>query len=189
MGTIRKISCSVLVAAALSGCSVLPGSGSESGPKKGDESGLTYQDALEAMLPGVRDAMKPAMPGVEPQEGLRSNADCGGPDLLDGKDASKVKSTFDVDLTGVAPDGRSPEELASGVVSRLVSQGEWKAGQRQDTTPVSKPDGVIKYVDKPGAGSVMVIAYPFKTTSGAVIPKLSAVIVTDCLRNPKYMKE
>ncbi|MFG2999292.1 hypothetical protein [Streptomyces sp. NPDC048340] len=165
-----------------------PGSGSGS-PKKGDEGGRTYQEALDAMLPGVREAMKPAMPEIEPQEELRGNADCGGPDVLDGKDASKVKSTFDVDLTGVASDGRSPEELASGVVSRLTGQGGWQAGQRPDSTPVGKPDGVIKYVDKPGSGTVMVIAYPFKTTSGAVIPKLSAVIETDCLRNPKYMKE
>ncbi|MFD9307490.1 hypothetical protein ACFWCB_33260 [Streptomyces sp. NPDC060048] len=186
-GTIRKISCAVLVAAAVSSCSMLPGSGSGS-PEKGDD-GRTYQDALDAMLPGVRDAMKPAMPDIEPAEGLRDNADCGGPDLTDGKDASKVKSTFDVDLTGVASDGRTPQELASGVVSRLTRQGGWTAGERPDTAPVGKPDGVIKYVDKPGAGTVMVIAYPFKTTSGAVIPKLSAVIVTDCLRNPKYMKE
>ncbi|MEU7603090.1 hypothetical protein AB0B78_06280 [Streptomyces sp. NPDC040724] len=173
------------MAAALSGCSVLPGSGSESRPKKGDESGLTYQDALEAMLPGVRDAMKPAMPGVEPQEGLRSNADCGGPDLLDGKDASKVKSTFDVDLTGAAPDGRSSEELASGVVSRLTAQEGWKVDRERKVAPAE----VVEYVRKSGAGIVMISAYTFKTTSGEVIPKLTASIVTDCLRNPKYLKE
>ncbi|MGW5847055.1 hypothetical protein ACWFQ8_03645 [Streptomyces sp. NPDC055254] len=148
----------------------------------------TYQEALEAMLPSVEEAMRLAMPGIEPQQGSMGNADCGGPDLLDGKDASKQRATYNIDLTGLASDGRSPEELASGVVSRLKSQGGWTAGERQDGTPVGYPDGVIKYLEKAGAGGVMIIAHPFKTTSGAVIPKLTAVIDTDCLRNPKYLQ-
>ncbi|MBT2451338.1 hypothetical protein J7F03_30565 [Streptomyces sp. ISL-43] len=167
---------------------MLPGSGSES-KEKGDEGGRTYQDAMDAMYPGVLDAMKPAMPGVEPQESSNGNSECGGPDLLDGKDGSKVVSSHVVSLIGLASDQRSPEELTSGVVSRLTSQEGWQLEQRSDSSLVGHPGGVLKYVKKPGVGTVMISAYQFKTTSGDAIPKLYANIVTDCLRNPEWQKE
>ncbi|MGW0361889.1 hypothetical protein [Streptomyces sp. NPDC002990] len=187
-GTIRKISYAVLVAAALSGCSMLPGSGSESGPEKGDATGPTYQEAMDAMLPGVRAAMQPAMPGIEPQEGGNGNTECGGPDYLDGKDASKIVSSHVISLTGPASDQRSPEELTNAVVSQLTSQGGWQVEQRGDNGLAGHPGGVLKHVKKPGAGTVLVSAYHFKTTSGEAIPKLYANVVTDCLRNPDWQK-
>lgn len=167
---------------------MLPGSGSGS-PKKGDEGGRTYQEAMDAMHPAVLEAMRPAMPGIEPQESSNGNSECGGPDLLDGKDGSKLVSSHVVSLIGPASDQRSPEELTGGVVSRLTSQEGWQLEQRSDSTLDGHPGGVLKYVKKPGAGTVMISAYQFKTTSGEAVPKLYANIVTDCLRNPKWQKE
>lgn len=174
--------------AAVSSCSALPGSGSGS-EKKGDKSGPSYQDAMDAMHPGVLAAMKPAMPDVEPEERSNGNTDCGGPDLTDGKDASKIKSSHIIDLIGPSSDRRSPEELLSGVVSRLTSQDGWQADERRVISPAGHPDGVVQHLKKPGAGVVIITASPFRTTSGEIIPSLTANIVTDCLWNPKYQKE
>ncbi|MEV7525052.1 hypothetical protein [Streptomyces sp. NPDC091371] len=177
----------MLVAATLSGCSMLPGSGSGSGSeKKADGAGRTYQEAMDAMYPGVLDAMKPAMPGIEPDERGNGKTECGGPDFLDGKDASKLVASQVIDLTGPASDRRPPEELLDGVVSRLTIQDGWKAQERRVISPAGHPDGVTQQVMMPGSGVVMISASPFRTTSGEIIPKLTANVVTDCLRNPAW---
>ncbi|MFD3539754.1 hypothetical protein ACFWUQ_09675 [Streptomyces sp. NPDC058662] len=172
--------------AALSSCSALPGSGSDPGPGKGDASGPTYQEALEAMLPGVQEAVRQVMPGVEPGELSKGGTNCGGPDFSDGKDASKVRFEYQLDLTGPSSDRRTPQELASGVVTHLTGRGGWEVEQREGSDTPDPSGMVTKYVKKQGSGLVVVRAYPFTTTSGEVVPKLGADILTDCLRNPKY---
>ncbi|MGW2817734.1 hypothetical protein [Streptomyces sp. NPDC001415] len=189
MGTrsLRKISMAVLIALAACGCSAIsgsPGSGKKTSSKS--QAGPTYQQAMEALYPDVLSAMKATMPGIRPDEYSGGTENCGGPDWIDSKDASKRTSSSYISLPGAPSDKRTPVALVDGVLQHLRGQGWTEDTQRPSNVAGSE---VTKYAKKQGGnGFVIISTSPFKLASGEMIQTLVAQVVTDCLRNPDYNK-
>ena len=184
-GSLRSLTLAVLTAgaAALTAAGCSAGSG---GP--GGASGPTYSEAVDAMYPDVLSAMKAAMPQIQPEEYSDAPTDCGGPDVLDSKDASKRRASVYVRLPGDPSDTRTSTELVDKVVADLSGHG-WQVQESKDTTPTSDPAGSLKYMTKPGVpGKVRISSAPFTLASGKVIQDLTANVLTDCLRNPDWRK-
>ncbi|MCT9089160.1 hypothetical protein N4G70_09790 [Streptomyces sp. ASQP_92] len=183
----KRISIAALIAVVACGCSSASGnSGSGSGKKTGG--GPTYQQAMDALHPDVLDAIKATMPGIRPDEYSDGSRDCGGPDWIDSKDASKRSLTSYIRVPGAPSDKRTPAALVDSVVEHL--RGKNWAEDPERTGSSNAGDGsVTKYVKKTGGnGSAVVSATPFKLASGETSQTLVAQIVTDCLRNPDYHK-
>ena len=171
------------------GCSALP-EGDESDTKKKEEAtGPTYDQAMDAMYPDALSAMKATMPQVEVEEIPGGQTNCGGLDVVDSKDASKLKASAAVRLPGDPSDKRSADTVVNEVVTHLRDKG-WEIVSREPTTPPGHTDGVLKYMKKPGVSGIAEISsYPFRLTSGKISQTLNTKVITDCLRNPDWQKE
>ncbi|MFF3977836.1 hypothetical protein ACWGNF_04640 [Streptomyces sp. NPDC055808] len=191
MGTagLRKISMAVLIVLAACGCSTAAGNPGSSKKSSGKSAtGTTYQQAMDAMYPDVLSAMKATMPGIEPDEYSDGTRDCGGPDWIDSKDASKRTLSSYVRLPGAPSDKRTPTTLVETVLGHLRGQG-WAEDPKRPGSSSAGEGSVTKYVKKQGGhGTVVLSATPFKLTSGEVSQTLVAQLVTDCLRNPDFNK-
>ncbi|MFJ4920132.1 hypothetical protein [Streptomyces sp. NPDC088725] len=181
--SLRTITPALLVVLAACGCSATSGSSGSGKKTNGRLSGPTYRQAMDAMYPDTLSAMKATMPAVRPEEDPGSTRDCGGADVLDGKDASRRIASAIISMPGDPSDTRTPATLVGSVANRLRGLG-WRVEKRHETSPAGHPDGVITHLKNPGTrGTVSVSAYPFRLSSGKISQTLVANVDTDCLRN------
>ncbi|UQA93735.1 hypothetical protein [Streptomyces halobius] len=157
----------------IGGCSI--GQGSK------EDTGLTPEQAIAALRADPVAALKATMPGVEIDEDPGSDANCGGPDFVDSRDASKIYSAVSYEAVGDTSEHRSPSELANKAVDYLTDKG-WKVKRRshegKERSATLSKHGV--------AGTAELLAWPSRLRSGKDVPILRANLVTDCLRNPDW---
>ncbi|WP_431043793.1 hypothetical protein ACQUSR_19140 [Streptomyces sp. P1-3] len=180
---LRQMTLPLAVLLAVGGC--LPGS---KGDKEQEDRGPTYEQAMDALYPDAKKAVKATMPDGDIEEIAGGQTECGGPDIIDSKDASKLLANAAIRVPGKPEDKRSAARLVEEVVDSLRSQG-WTIEPGQNTPP-GHSDGVTRNARKPGvSGMVEVTAYPFRLTSGKISQTLIADVITGCLRNPKWNKD
>ncbi|TSB16414.1 hypothetical protein [Streptomyces benahoarensis] len=161
------------VIAVLGGCSTARGA------KEGG--GTTPEQALAAARPDTVGALKAVMPGVEVDELGDSDINCGGSDLVDSKDASRVRSRITYEVVGDAFDRRSPGDLVGETVRRLERKG-WKVEPSKRGA-----DDVGKTLSRRGTeGEANVGATRFTLKSGKDVPILNVLVMTECLHNPHW---
>ncbi|KIZ15415.1 hypothetical protein SNA_28085 [Streptomyces natalensis ATCC 27448] len=123
------------------------------------------------------------MPGVEVNEAGDSDINCGGPDFIDSKDASKIRSRVHYEVVGDTSDHRSPGELVDQAVGHLKSKG-WKVERK-----TCAADDMSTTLSKTGvAGIASIAAKRFTLRSGKDVPILNILVMTDCLPNPDWKR-
>lgn len=180
-GSFLRPALGILVSAlALTGC------GSDTTGRNGQEEQtvkVTPADALASLSPDAKAAVQAAMPGREIDEQSKGDTDCGGPDVLDGKNASKIIKGSDIEAVGDPSDGRPLTDVVAMAAAHLKSKG-WEIDPRQraagDVTQTFKKAAL--------AGAVHIKASSFRLASGKAVPILTATVLTDCLPNPGYQK-
>ncbi|WP_406348447.1 hypothetical protein OHA44_21345 [Streptomyces sp. NBC_00144] len=182
---LRNISLALLFVITAAGCSSTSGSDRKPEPKV---SGPSYHQAMDLMYPDALKAVKSTLPKEEVQEIPGGSTECGGPDFVDGKDASKLIATSTVRVGARPTEHRTPAELVAQVTALLQSKG-WKAASGLPTTSPGEPGSVRKQMVKPDVdGEVIVSAAPFRLTSGKISQTVTVQVVTGCLRNPAWHK-
>ncbi|WP_328318168.1 hypothetical protein [Streptomyces sp. NBC_00388] len=181
----RNVSLALLVVITAAGCSGSPDSGRQVEPKV---SGPSYHQAMDLMYPDALKAVKSTLPREEIQEVPGGNTECGGSDVVDGKDASKLIATSTVRVGTRPAEHRKSVALVDQVAARLKSMG-WRAESGRPTTSPGEPGGVERQMKKPDVdGTAIISAAPFRLTSGKISQTVAVQVVTGCLRNPAWHK-
>ncbi|WP_371537428.1 hypothetical protein OG217_21345 [Streptomyces sp. NBC_01023] len=182
---LRNVSLALLVVITAAGCSSRPDSVRKPEPKV---SGPSYHQAMDLMYPDALKAVKSSLPKEEVQEVPGGTTECGGSDVVDGKDASKLIATSTVRVGARPTEQRKPAALVGQVAARLQSTG-WKPESGRPTTPPGEPGGVERQMKKPDVdGTAIVSAAPIRLTSGKISQTVAVQVVTGCLRNPAWHK-
>jgi hypothetical protein len=146
---------------------------------------------MDVMYPDALAATKAAVPDIEPEEVPGGHSGCGGLDVLDGKDASKVRASAAVVVPLPAKDHRSSRDLAQAVAAQLVKKG-WQRDKDSGNTPPGPDDDTVKIdLKKPGVQGHIAITATARPEdendpSKGKWHEVTTDALTDCLRNPEW---
>ncbi|WP_263166677.1 hypothetical protein [Streptomyces sp. SCSIO ZS0520] len=186
---ILRMSAAVALLGLVSACSLGGGGESGSGDSGKKGSGPTYRQAMDAMYPDALAATKAAVPGIEVEELPGGNTECGGADVLDGKDASKLRASAAIRIPLETSDTRTSRELVNAVADQLAKR-QWRKDPSERTTPPGHEDGALLQMKKSGVrGLIEITAFPTPEESGEkgeTWQTLLTNVITDCLRNPEW---